>query len=365
MRMGVPSNLVQRPEAVSEATAVPVKQRSRRKPTWVAPRGDEPHFRPDSMYARVWAERLSYFGLPRLLLTQGAHPLVYSGIIGHSAYAGDQFGGRVLRTAKMFRTLAFAPRSEADRYLSVIREMHGRVRGKLKYDGGPLYPEGTPFSGKDQQLLLWTLYSVFESYEIAYHVFVRPLTREDREAHWQDYRLAGRLFGVDDDVLPRTRADVDDYARDMYSTDKTWVTEVARNRAVPFLTTGRHPEGDAARDGGKPPSLIPWYAQPIFELVKSFTFTTLEDKVREQYGLPDSAVRRTVVRAAARVSPSMARPFERVRKWPEAYGREPTPWSDIAVKNYGSGMRTIEDADPNRKGAIKRSEPPGPESSES
>src|SRR5205807_1394378 len=110
-----------------------------------------------------------------------------SGIVGHSAYGGDQFGGRVLRTTKTFRTLAFAPRSDADELLSVIREMHGRVRGKLKYDGGPLYPEGTPFSGRDQQLLLWTLYSVFESYELGYHMLVRPLTREEREAHWQDY----------------------------------------------------------------------------------------------------------------------------------------------------------------------------------
>lgn len=365
MRVGMPSSLMQRLEAVSDTAARPVKQRSRRKPTWVAPRGDEPHFRPDSIYARVWAERISYMGLPRLLLTQGSHPLVYSGIVGHSAYAGDQFGGRVLRTAGTFRTLAFAPRSEADRYLSVVREMHGRVRGKLKYDGGPLYPEGTPFTGKDQPLLLWALYSVFESFELGYHTFVRPLTREEREAHWQDYRLAGRLFGVDDDLLPRTRADVEDYARDMYSTDKTFVTEVARNRAVPFVTTGRHPESEAASRGEKPRSLVPWYAQPIFKVVKSFTISTLQDKVREQYGLSDTAAQRAVTRAAARASPVIARPFPRVRKWPEANGKEPTPWSRMRVREYGNGMRTIDDADPNQKGAIKRSKPSGAESSES
>jgi uncharacterized protein (DUF2236 family) len=312
------------------------------------------------MYARVWAERASYSGLPRMLLTQGCHPLVYSGIVGHSAYSGDQFGGRLIRTTKTFRTIAFAPRSQADRYLSVVNEMHGRVRGKLKYDGGPLYPEGTPFGGRDQPLLLWTLYAVFESFELGYHTFVRPLTREDREASWQDWRLAGRLFGVDDDALPRTRADVDDYARDMYSTDKTFVTEVARNRALPFVTTGRHPEGEVASRGGKPPSLIPWYARPIFELVKTFTFSTLPDKVREQYGLPDTAARRAVFRAASRVSPAIARRFPRVRKWPEALGKEPTPWSDMAIKEYGKGLRTIEDADPNRKGAITRDEPPHP-----
>jgi hypothetical protein len=36
----------------------------------------------------------------------------------------------------------------------------------------------------------------------------------------------------------------------------------------------------------------------------------------------------------------------------------------MAIKEYGSGMRTIEDADPDRKGAIKRTEPPRPEGSE-
>jgi hypothetical protein len=114
MRVVVPSSLVQRLEAVSETAAAPVKQRLRRKPIWVAPRGDEPYFRPNSMFARVLAERGSYSALARMLLTQGSHPLVY----------------------KTFRPMAFAPRSETDRYLSVVTEMHGRVRGKLKYDGG-------------------------------------------------------------------------------------------------------------------------------------------------------------------------------------------------------------------------------------
>lgn len=365
MRVGVPSTLVQRLEAVSDTATRPVKQRTRRKPAWVAPRGDEPHFRPDSMYARVWAERASYMGLPRMLLTQGAHPLVYTGIVGHSAYAGDQFGGRVLRTAGTFRTLAFAPRSVADDYLSVVREMHGRVKGKLKDYGGPLFPEGTPFTGKDQELLMWALYAVFESFELAYHTFVKPLTREEKEAHWQDYRLAGRLFGVDDDELPRTRADVEDYARYMYSTDKTFVTEIARNRAVPFVTTGRHPESEA-KEGEKPKSIVPWYGQPIFKVVQAFTISTLEPKVREQYGLSDSPGKRAVTRAATRVAPVLVRPLPAsVRKWPDARGEEPTPWGKMRIREYGNGKRTIDDADPNQKGAIKRNRDPELETVES
>jgi uncharacterized protein (DUF2236 family) len=345
MRVGVPSNLAQR-----------------RKPTWAVPPGDEPHFRPDSIYARVWGEKASYMGLPRMLLTQGAHPLVYTGIVGHSAYAGDQFGGRVLRTAGTFRTLAFAPRSEADRYLSVVREMHGRVRGKLKDYGGPLFPEGTPFTGKDQELLMWALYAVFESFELAYHSFVQRLTREEKEAHWQDYRLAGRLFGVEEDALPRTRADVEDYARYMYSTDKTFVTEIARNRAVPFVTTGRHPESEA-KEGEKPKALVPWYAQPVFKMVKAFTITTLQPKVREQYGLSETAAQRAVTRVSTRVSPVLVRRLPpHVRKRPDAVGRDPTPWSRMRIREYGSGMRTIDDADPNQKGAIKRTQEPDLES---
>src|SRR5204863_6520277 len=141
-----------------------------------------------------WAHRAAYMGLPRMILCEGAHPLVYTGIMGHSAYQGQAFASRLMRTGKMFRTLAFAPRSTSDRLLEVVHEMHGRVRGKLKYDdGGPLYPKGTPFRAMDPELLLWVLYGVFESFELGFHMFVRNLTPDERERHWRDWRLGGRL----------------------------------------------------------------------------------------------------------------------------------------------------------------------------
>jgi hypothetical protein len=101
-----------------------------------------------------------------VLLVQGAHPLVYTRVVARSAYAGDQFAGRILRTGRTLRALALAPRPAADRLLRVVREMHGRVRGRLKYEGGPPYPQGTPFWGPDLSLLQWPMYGVYDWFVI-------------------------------------------------------------------------------------------------------------------------------------------------------------------------------------------------------
>jgi uncharacterized protein (DUF2236 family) len=217
--------------------------------------------------------------------------------------------------------------------------MHGRVRGKLHYDGGPRYPKGTPFAGTDQSLLLWVLYGAFESFELAYDTFVRRLTAEEKEAHWPQWRLAARLFGVrDDDDLPRTRAEVDAYGREMLGTDRTFVTDPARKRTVPFVMTGR----DAVENGREAPSRVPWFARPGFEVVKSFTLTTLPDRIRQQYGFPAPAARGVVTTGAGALSRRVSPALTRVRKWPEAYGKA-APWEDLKVKVRPDGSRAFAD----------------------
>jgi uncharacterized protein (DUF2236 family) len=304
--------------------------------------GDEPYFRPDSMYAQMWAFRASYMGLPRMILVEGAHPLVYTGIIGHSAYQGQAFAGRIMRTGKMFRTLAYAPRSTADSLLEVVHEMHGRVSGTLKSeDGGPRYPKGSPFRATDPDLLLWVLHGVFESFELGFHKFVRNLTPEERERHWQDWRLAGRLFGIPDDEIPKTRADVDAYAREMYETDRTWVTEAARTKSVGYMIEGRDP------DTGE--RTMPWYAAPGWQMLKSFTLTTLPERVRKGYRLERAPARAALIRGSAAGSRVMTPRMDRwsrgrLTRWPEAYGKaKGAAWTEVRIEPRSDGTRVIQD----------------------
>jgi uncharacterized protein (DUF2236 family) len=310
------------------------------------PDPEQPYFRRDSMYSRVWAERSVYIALPRMLLSQAAHPLVLSGVIGHSAWLGDQFAGRLLRTVKSFRTMAFAPRHESDRLIAVVNEMHDRVRGTLNVDdGGPRYPRGTEFWGLDPELLMWAMYAIFDSFELAYDTFVRRMTRSEKEEHWRDFRRVGRLFLLEDDEMPRTRTDVDEYGREMFATDRTVVTAVARRRGGEFIKTGHDVDEDnpGAKRGAP---LVPWYGKPAWELVRSFTMTTLPERISVGYEFPQSAARAAFVRGAGTVTRGVAPAVPRVlRTWPEARGAS-GPWEDIAIKIRPNGSRLLVNAGP-------------------
>jgi uncharacterized protein (DUF2236 family) len=302
---------------------------------------DQPYFSPGSMYSRVWAERAVYIALPRMLLTQAAHPLVLSGVIGHSAWLGDQFAGRLLRTVKSFRTMAFAPRSESDRLIAVVNEMHDHVRGTLKVDdGGPRYPRGSEFWGLDPPLLLWAMYAIFDSFELGYDTFVRRMTRQEKEEHWQDFRRVGRLFLLEDDEMPRTRADVDDYGRDMLATDKTMVTAVARRRGGEFIKSGRDVDEDRP-DAQSAGSLVPWYGRPAWELVKSFTIMTMPQRIRAGYEFDESPARAALVRHSGAASRRVMTVTPRTaRTWPEARGAR-GPWEGIGIKLRPNGTRLL------------------------
>lgn len=311
------------------------------RPSVQRPAPDTPYFAPDSVFSRVWAERAVYIALPRMLLTQAAHPLVLSGVIGHSAWLGDQFAGRLLRTVKSFRTLAFAPRSEADRLIEVVNEMHDAVRGTLKVDdGGELYPRGSEFWGLDPDLLLWALYTIFESFELAYDTFVRRLTWQEKEAHWADWKRVARLFLLEEHQMPATRADAEAYARDMYATGRTTVTAVARRRGGEFVKSGRDVDEDSqgAQSAG---SLVPWYGVPVWEVVKSFTITTMPARIRAGYDFDHSPARAALVRrsgaASRRITPMVPRV---ARTWPEARGAA-GPWEGIGIRLRPNGSRLL------------------------
>jgi uncharacterized protein (DUF2236 family) len=311
-----------------------------------SPDPDLPYFRADSMFSRIWAERAVYIALPRMLLSQAAHPLVLTGVIGHSAWLGDQFAGRLLRTVKSFRTMAFAPRSESDRLIAVVNEMHDRVKGKLKMDdGGPLYPRDTPFWGLDPGLLLWAMYAIFDSFELGYDTFVRRMTRHEKEEHWQDFRRVGRLFLLEDDQMPRTRVDVEDYARDMFGTEKTMVTAVARRRGGEFIKSGRDidEENPNAKRGAP---LVPWYGKPAWEVMKSFTMMTLPERIRVGYEFPEESPRTALVRRSGAVSRTLMTALPAAaRTWPEARGAA-GPWEGIAIKLRPNGTRLLVNAGP-------------------
>src|SRR5215210_2294904 len=174
-------------------------------------------FTDDSMVRRVHREQLVALGGGRTLLMQAAHPVAFAGFFAHTG-ALDEPYERLSRTAQVMDTIAFGRRSDADRMTRRVRAMHGRVRGEMSEPAGR-FPAGTPYSADDPELLLWILAAIVDSSLLVYDKYVRGLSREERDAYWQDYRVIGRLFGLEDDEMPATIEEFDAYIADMLDGD--------------------------------------------------------------------------------------------------------------------------------------------------
>ena len=242
------------------------------------------YFSDRSMMRRVMRERAVALSGPRALLMQAAHPLAVAGLLAHSGALDDPYQ-RLARTAEVMSTISFGPRAEADRMTTHVRAMHRAVRGRLPEDAG-IFAAGTPYRADDPELLMWILYSLIDSATVLYRTYVGALTRLQRTALWEDYKVVGRLFGLKPSEMPESLPDLEDYGRAMLEGDELHVGGWAQRRAREIVL--------------EPP--VPNLARPLLETVNFITIALLPDRIRSEYGfgpLPPVAVRKAMVRAGA------------------------------------------------------------------
>jgi uncharacterized protein (DUF2236 family) len=242
------------------------------------------YFTDDSMLRRVNRERVLALAGPRALLMQAAHPLAVAGLLAHSDALEEPYE-RLARTARVLSTIGYGSKADADRVAARVRAMHRRVRGAIKEPVGR-YPAGTRYRADDPELLLWVLFTLVDSATVVYDKYVRGLSRADRAALWEDYRVVGRLFGLRDGDMPATLQELDDYRREMLEGDRLHVSDWARRRARKIVL--------------EPP--IPWRARPVLETVNFITIGLLPDRIRAEYGflpVPPPFVRKALVAGGA------------------------------------------------------------------
>lgn len=263
------------------------------------------YFTDDSMLRRVHRERALALSGPRALLMQAAHPLAVTGLLAHST-AMDEPYDRLARTAETLSTIGFGSREDADRVTAHVRQMHTRVKGRIREPVGK-FPAGTPYRADQPDLLLWVLFTLVDSGVVVYRKYVGAMSREEEAAFWEDYKVMGELFGLKRADMPDTLADLDDYRREMLEGDTLLVTDWARKRAREIVL--------------EPP--IPWVAQPLLQTANFITIALLPDRIRDEYGflpLPPAPVRKAVVAGGAEYVKRVLIPFlpERLRLVPAA-----------------------------------------------
>lgn len=238
-----------------------------------------------SMLRRVQGERgVGLMYGQRALLIGALDARNYVGTALHSRYRDRPFK-RLSATAKMFETVFFGTRAEADKVLAVVHGMHREVEGVLPDDGGA-YPAGTPYSAHDPELMLWTIAVAAESSAHFYELLVRPMGAGERDAFWRDWVRFGELFGMPRDAAPTSWSEFREWFDGRLESDEMGLTEEARHvgRGVAF----RIP--------------VPRLESPLMEFHNLVLVGTLPERVRELYGLPWDLGRELAFRAVTRAA---------------------------------------------------------------
>jgi uncharacterized protein (DUF2236 family) len=250
-----------------------------------------------SVLRRVHSERavgLNYG--QRALMIGAAHPVNFIGTQANTR-SGTRPFMRLARTARIFETIFFGTRAEADAALAFVERLHSRVRGKLPDAAGP-WPAGTSYSAFDPPLMLWTIAVIADSAQAFFETFVRRLSDAEKDALWREYVRFGELFGMPREVAPAGYAGFREYWDGMWEGGELHLTPEARE--VALAVAFEIP--------------MPRYLHPSREVHNLVLTGTLPERVRRMFGLRwtplHTAAFRAVVaglRAARPITPEAIR----------------------------------------------------------
>ena len=239
------------------------------------------YFSDDSMLRRVNREMAVGLAGPRSLLMQAAHPVAFAGFFEATTMLSEPYP-RLERTARVLTAIGFGSKEEADAATRPVRAIHRRVHGRLKEPAGR-FPAGTPWKADDPELLLWIIATLVDSNLLVYQRYVGPLTRDEQEAYWQDFRLMGKLFGLPYKHTPKDIDAFEAYVADMLASGDLQVGPKARDLAIDIVM--------------RPP--VPLKFRPALEAANQVTIGLLPADLRRQYGFRWDPVRGLAVRGGA------------------------------------------------------------------
>jgi uncharacterized protein (DUF2236 family) len=265
---------------------------------------EKPYFGPDSLTRRVVRERAMLLGGPRALVLQLAHPLVAAGVADHSPFAADPLA-RLRRTLDSTLAMVFGTRAQAHAAAAKITHVHGFVHGVLPEDAGR-FPAGTPYDARDPDLLLWVHATLVDTTFTVYPRFVAPLDDREVDEAYEESKIAARLVGVPDEIIPASYADFRTYFEEMIASD-----DIA---GAPFQR--------AVVQDVLYPSLR-FVPKPVFWPAVALTTELLPPRVRELFSLEltpsrrrAAGVMRRVVRGMLPVMPRVLREMPQARRSP-------------------------------------------------
>ena len=257
-------------------------------------------FGPESVTWRVNREGVLLVGGGAALIMQVAHPLVGAGVAEHSNYREDPWG-RLYRTLDITTSIVFGSTEKAQAASDRLREVHARVHGLTKEDGGR-YPAGSKYSANDPKLGMWVHATLVSTSLQVYSLYVGRLSEAERNQYYEEQKLLGEMFGVPQDRQPETLREFYEYFDDMVENDLA-VTNALRD----VVDATMRPD-------------LPFVARPLIEAMNLATVSLIPAKLRMDLGLDWGPRRRqfveasrTLIRRTLPVVPSLLREFPPAR----------------------------------------------------
>lgn len=150
------------------------------------------YFGPDSVSWRVLADPLAMAGGLRALLLQALHPEAMVLMDAKTVFR-DQPWDRIRRTAEFVATVTYAPTAEVDAVAARVRGIHARLG----------------IAAPDQ--LAWVHNCEVDSFLVSSRLSGLDLSAAEADRYVLEQRVAGRLVGVPDELMPSSTADLARY----------------------------------------------------------------------------------------------------------------------------------------------------------
>jgi uncharacterized protein (DUF2236 family) len=157
---------------------------------------------PGSVTWRRAADACTLIAAGYALVLQVAHPTVGIGVAQHSRYREEPWE-RLARTLDFTTALLYAEPATAAAAARELRASHARIRGTR--------PDGGRYHALEPAAFAWVWASLYEAIAAAHRHFGSPMSREEEERFWVEWRRLGRLLGVHGRDLPATLDGYCDY----------------------------------------------------------------------------------------------------------------------------------------------------------
>ena len=216
----------------------------------------------------------------RALLLQLAHPKVAAGVAQYSRFQQDPLA-RLQRTMSAMWSIGFDESAKAYGALERVGNIHKRVHGTI--EDHEAVARGTSYDARDPQLLMWVHATLIDSAIMAYDLFVKPLSLEEKARYYEDSKTLAELFDIPDEVVPQSLAEFSAYFDKMLQGNTLAVGPAARSLAHDIV----YP--------------TPWILRPAAPLFRVVTAGLLPEKLRSAYGLKWNRPRKKVFWLFARL----------------------------------------------------------------